>query len=247
MSASSTDGDPIHIGIIMDGNGRWAQLRGRPRTFGHIKGARVAKKIITRCAEEGIGTLTLFAFSTENWLRPQLEVSFLMSLLKRYLDRESDTLVKENIQFSMIGEPDRVPADLMKIIRETEARTAHNTGLKLIFALNYGSRNEITNAVKNIAREVAAGRMDPAQIDESTISGHLQTAKLRDPDLIIRTSGETRLSNFLLWQAAYSEFYFSPVLWPDFTAEHLMDALADFNLRERRYGGVDAAKRQVEA
>ncbi len=230
----------------MDGNGRWAQMRGRPRTFGHIKGARVAKKIITRCMEEGVETLTLFAFSTENWLRPQIEVNFLMTLLKRYLVREADTLVKENIRFLMIGDPDRVPADLMQIIRATEARTATNDGLNLIFALNYGSRAEITAAVQKIATEVADGILDPSQITEQLIQKHLQTAELRDPDLIIRTSGETRISNFLLWQAAYSEFYFSPVLWPDFTVDHLMHALQEFQLRERRYGGFSAPERQIE-
>lgn len=230
----------------MDGNGRWAQMRGRPRTFGHIKGARVAKKIITRCMEEGVETLTLFAFSTENWLRPQIEVNFLMTLLKRYLVREADTLVKENIRFLMIGDPDRVPADLMQIIRATEARTATNDGLNLIFALNYGSRAEITAAVQKIATEVADGILDPSQITEQSIQKHLQTAELRDPDLIIRTSGETRISNFLLWQAAYSEFYFSPVLWPDFTVDHLMHALQEFQLRERRYGGFSAPERQIE-
>jgi undecaprenyl diphosphate synthase len=243
---TSNGKNPIHIGIIMDGNGRWAQMRGRPRTFGHIKGARVAKKIITRCMEEGVETLTLFAFSTENWLRPQIEVNFLMTLLKRYLVREADTLVKENIRFLMIGDPDRVPADLMQIIRATEARTATNDGLNLIFALNYGSRAEITAAVQKIATEVADGILDPSQITEQLIQKHLQTAELRDPDLIIRTSGETRISNFLLWQAAYSEFYFSPVLWPDFTVDHLMHALQEFQLRERRYGGFSAPERQIE-
>lgn len=231
----------------MDGNGRWAQLRGKPRTFGHIKGARVAKKIITRCTEEGIGTLTLFAFSTENWLRPQLEVNFLMSLLKRYLNREAETLVKENIRFTMIGEPTRIPGDLLKIIRETEAATANNTGLNLVFALNYGSRAEIANAVQKIATKVKDGDLDADSITEQTIHDHLQTAQMRDPDLIIRTSGETRLSNFLLWQAAYSEFYFSPILWPDFTADHLMEALANYHLRERRYGRVSVPERQIEA
>lgn len=244
---SSLNRGPIHIGIIMDGNGRWAQLRGKPRTFGHIKGARVAKKIITRCAEAGIGTLTLFAFSTENWLRPQAEVNFLMTLLKRYLGREADNLIRENIRFTTIGEADRLPRDLIQIIRETERRTAHNTGLNLVFAINYGARAEIANAVKAIAMKVDAGEINPTDISEATITQHLQTCQNPDPDLIIRTSGEARLSNFLLWQAAYSEFFFSDVLWPDFTAEDLMHALASFHRRERRYGRVsDIGEQQLE-
>lgn len=237
---------PIHIGIIMDGNGRWAQLRGKPRTFGHIKGARVAKKIITHCAENGIEALTLFAFSTENWLRPQAEVNFLMSLLRRYLVRETENLVKQNIRFTTIGDIERLPGDLVGAIRNAIQRTSANTGLQLVFAVNYGSRAEITSAVRNLARTVQAGDLNADEIDESLISTHLDSYPVRDPDLIIRTSGESRLSNFMLWQAAYSEFLFSPTLWPDFSTEDLDLALLQFQRRERRFGRVGPDVRQLE-
>lgn len=238
--------DPIHIGIIMDGNGRWAKLRGKPRTFGHIKGARVAKQIITHSAQIGINKLTLFAFSTENWLRPQSEVSFLMTLLRRYLARETETLVKENIRFTTIGDPSVLSVDLRSAISDAVERTRQNTGLHLVFAVNYGGRAEITSAVRKLANMVKAGKLQPEEIEDSTLAAQLQTYPDRDPDLIIRTSGETRLSNFLLWQAAYSEFYFSPTLWPDFTGADLDGALDNFYGRERRFGRVDANVRQLE-
>lgn len=237
---------PIHIGIIMDGNGRWAQLRSRPRTFGHIKGARVAKKIITRSAELGVEALTLFAFSTENWLRPQDEVSFLMTLLRRYLIRETENLVKQNIRFTTIGNVERLPADLIVAIRRAELSTAKNTGLKLVFAINYGARKEIADAAQAIALKAKNGELDPLSINEDTLTEHMQTSSVKDPDLIIRTSGESRLSNFLLWQAAYSEFYFTKILWPDFTEEHLEEALASFHQRDRRFGRVSDHGRQLE-
>lgn len=229
---------PKHIAIIMDGNGRWAQLKRRPRTFGHIKGTRVAKKIITECSRRGIQNLTLYAFSTENWFRPQVEVSLLMQILRRYLRRETDNLVKENIRFSVIGDMSRIPADVKQAILKSIEATSDCTGLNLVFALSYGSRQEITEAIKDIAKRVANGELAPNEIDESVINSSLSTFPTPDPDLIIRTSGEQRLSNFLLWQAAYSEFYFTDVLWPNFTEQDLDQALQVFNNRQRRFGRV---------
>ncbi|MGZ3770670.1 MAG: isoprenyl transferase [Bdellovibrio sp.] len=231
---------PKHIAIIMDGNGRWAQLKHRPRSFGHIKGTRVAKKIITACSRRGIQNLTLYAFSTENWFRPQAEVSLLMQILRRYLKRETENLIKENIRFSVIGEMSRIPADVAQTIQASIDATAKCTGLNLVFALSYGSRQEITSAVKKIAQQVANGDLLPDEIDESTINSTLSTYPTPDPDLIIRTSGEQRLSNFLLWQAAYSEFYFTDVLWPNFTESQLDDALQAYELRQRRFGKISA-------
>lgn len=231
---------PKHIAIIMDGNGRWAQLKRRPRTFGHVKGTRVAKKIITECSRRGIQNLTLYAFSTENWFRPQAEVSLLMQILRRYLRRETENLIKENIRFSVIGDMARIPADVKQAILKSIEATSHCTGLNLVFALSYGSRQEITEAVKDIAKRVAQGELSAEDIDESVINASLSTFPTPDPDLIIRTSGEQRLSNFLLWQAAYSEFYFTDVLWPNFTEQDLDQALQVFNNRQRRFGRVVA-------
>ncbi len=229
---------PKHIAIIMDGNGRWAQLKRKPRTFGHIKGTRVAKKIITACSRKGIKNLTLYAFSTENWFRPQAEVSFLMKILRRYLSKETSNLVKENIRFSVIGDLSKVPSDVYNAIQQAREATAKCTGLNLVFALSYGSRQEITLAVRDIAQMVAKGAIKPDEIDEALISTSLSTYPTPDPDLIVRTSGEQRLSNFLLWQAAYSEFYFTETLWPNFTEAHLEEALTAFSVRQRRYGKV---------
>lgn len=231
---------PKHIAIIMDGNGRWAQLKRRPRTFGHIKGTRVAKKIITECSRRGIKNLTLYAFSTENWFRPQDEVSLLMKILRNYLRKETDNLIKENIRFSVIGDLSRIPADVGQAILSSIEATSQCTGLNLVFALSYGSRQEITEAMREIARRVAIGEITPEDIDESMINSTLSTYPTPDPDLIIRTSGEQRLSNFLMWQAAYSEFYFTDVLWPNFTEAHLDDALRSFAGRQRRFGKVSA-------
>lgn len=229
---------PKHIAIIMDGNGRWAQLKRKPRTFGHVKGTRVAKKIITACSRRGIKNLTLYAFSTENWFRPQAEVSFLMKILRRYLKKETSNLVKENIRFSVIGDISKIPQDVKQAIQMAGEATAQCTGLNLVFALSYGSRQEITLTVREIAQRVAAGELSPDDIDEAMISTSLSTYPTPDPDLIIRTSGEQRLSNFLLWQAAYSEFYFTEILWPNFTESHLEEALSAFSVRQRRYGKV---------
>ncbi len=230
---------PNHIAIIMDGNGRWAHIRNKPRVFGHIKGTRIAKKMITSCSRKGIKNLTLYAFSTENWLRPQAEVVFLMNLLRRYLKKERENLVKENIRFSVIGDISKVPDDVRAAITSAMLATAKCTGLNLIFAISYGSRQEIANAVRTILAKVAAGELEPSSVDESVINAALSTYPTPDPDLIIRTSGELRLSNFLMWQAAYSEFYFTSTLWPDFTEADLDKALQDYQSRQRRFGAIE--------
>jgi undecaprenyl diphosphate synthase len=236
---------PKHIAIIMDGNGRWAQLKGKPRTYGHVKGTRVAKKIITACSRKGIKYLTLYAFSTENWFRPQMEVSLLMKILRRYLKKETDNLVKENIRFSVIGDWERLPADVVTAIQKSMEATAGCTGLQLVFALSYGSRQEITQAVRDLAQQVADGSLKPQEIDEAAVNAALSTYPTPDPDLIIRTSGEERLSNFLMWQAAYSEFYFDQSLWPDYTELNLNQALESFSLRQRRFGKVTATNEKL--
>jgi len=229
---------PKHVAIIMDGNGRWAQTKGRPRTYGHIKGARVAKQIISACVEKGLENLTLYAFSSENWLRPQAEVFFLMSLLHRYLKRETASLVRQNIRFNVIGDRSKLPPEVLTVIDYATEQTAQNTGMNLVFAISYGSRQEITEAVRALAKQVEAGELKPEDIDESLIHANLNTAHWPDPDLIIRTSGEHRLSNFLMWQAAYAEFYFCETLWPDFSIEDLDIALLNFLKRERRFGAL---------
>jgi undecaprenyl diphosphate synthase len=227
-----------HIGIIMDGNGRWAQSRHRPRTFGHIKGARVAKKIITASRRMGLKNLTLYAFSTENWLRPEEEVQFLMNLLGRYLKRELAQLIEQNIRFTVIGDISRLPKLLQDETQKAIRATAHCTGMNLIFALSYGSRAEIVEAAKAVAQKVRDDGLDLNKIDEALFSAHLSTYPAPELDLVIRTSGEQRLSNFLLWQAAYAEFFFSETLWPDFTEAEFQSILNEFGSRERRFGRV---------
>lgn len=229
---------PKHVAIIMDGNGRWAQLRRKPRTYGHIKGARVAKQIITACAEKGLENLTLYAFSAENWLRPPTEVLFLMNLLRRYLKRETATLVKQNIRFTAIGDLSKLPEDVVRAINYATETTSENTGMNLIFAISYGSRQEITEAVKKVAQKVLNDELKISEIDEAEVHSCLSTSRFPDPDLIIRTSGEHRLSNFLMWQAAYAEFYFCETLWPEFSKEDLDIALLNFFKRERRFGAI---------
>lgn len=226
----------------MDGNGRWAQLRKHPRTYGHIKGARVAKKIITQCSKRGFDFLTLYAFSAENWLRPEGEVSLLMKLLKRYLKRETENLIKENIRFEIIGDTKKLPIDVLEAVEIAHAKTAHCTGLTVIFALSYGSRQEITRAVQDIIAKVQSGEIPPNEVNEAVLDAHLYTADFSDPDLVIRTSGEERLSNFLLWQSAYSELYFTKTLWPDFTEADLELAIENFESRQRRFGTLVQSK-----
>lgn len=225
-----------HIAIIMDGNGRWATEKGRPRIFGHIKGARVAKKIITQSVELGIKHLTLYAFSTENWNRPPTEVNFLIRLLQRYLARERHHLFEQNIQFKVIGDYHKFPSMVVKEIELTMEQTKNNSGMSLSFALNYGGRQELVQVMQEFAQKIQRGQMRPEEITEELVSQVLEQRSVGEPDLLIRTSGEYRLSNFLLWQATYSELYFTPVLWPDFSEDHLLEAIQSYSQRERRFG-----------
>lgn len=231
---------PSHVAIIMDGNGRWATARGLPRFAGHQRGSEAVREAVEGCSELGVQYLTLFAFSSENWKRPPSEVSDLMGLLRLYVKRELADLHRNNVRIGFIGERDALPRDIQELIAGAEAQTEANHGLRLTIALNYGARNEILEACRTIAHAAARGEVKPDDVNESLFSSHLNTSGLPDPDLIIRTSGEKRLSNFLLWQVAYSEFVFVDTLWPDFTREHLAEALADFQRRERRYGATTA-------
>jgi len=229
---------PRHVAVIMDGNGRWAKLRHKPRVEGHRAGIASVRDVVETSARLGLQVLTLYAFSVENWKRPQSEVTTLMGLLKRYLRSELDTLLRNNIRFRVIGRMGELPADVQDELRRGMERTADRTGLLFNIALNYGGRTEIIDAVRRLAADVAAGRREPGAIDEDTLSSYLYTAGLPDPDLLIRTSGEMRVSNFLLWQIAYAEIWVTDVLWPDFRRKHLLQAVADFQKRERRYGGI---------
>ncbi len=220
----------------MDGNGRWAQNKGRHRAFGHIQGVRVAKKIITAVREVGVPHLTLYAFSTENWNRPRQEVELLMKLLFKYLVRERALLVKQNIRFRVLGQIERLPQEIVKEIIKTVDATAGCTGMTLNMAISYGGREDIVQAFKKAHELILLGKLQPNNVTEETISGLLETAELPDPDLLIRTSGEQRLSNFLLWQSAYTELMFTDSLWPDFTKNDLLRAIEDYNKRERRFG-----------
>jgi undecaprenyl diphosphate synthase len=232
---------PQHIGFIMDGNGRWAKERGLERSAGHKEGAKVFRKIGEYCADVGIKYLTFYAFSTENWNRPKKEVLALMNLFKEYL-REGDTRTGENtirqMRLRFIGEREGLPKDLLKLIEKAERETAHYEKMTVNIALNYGGRAEITHAVKSIAQQVKDGKINIDDITESTICDNIYTAGQPDPDIIVRPSGEYRLSNFLPWQSAYSEFWFSDILWPDFTEEHVNHILEDYQKRNRRFGGV---------
>lgn len=227
---------PQHLAIIMDGNGRWAKSRGYTRAYGHVRGARVAKKMIEKCAGDGVQFLTLYAFSTENWMRPKAEVHFLMQLLARHLKKERESLIKNNIRFQTIGDISSLPATVQKEVATTIAATAGCDGMTLVFALSYGGRQEITQAVKEIAKQIENKQISIADISESLVEKYLSTQNIPDPDLIIRTSGEYRLSNFLLWQAAYSEFYITPTPWPDFKEKDLEASFEFYATRERRFG-----------
>ena len=223
----------------MDGNGRWARQRGLPRTAGHEAGATSVREIVRACGQLGVEVLTLYSFSTENWARPVDEVSALMGLLEHYLRTEEGELMDQQVRLSAIGQVDRLPPIVRALLRDVTRATARNTGLQLVIAVSYGSRAELTDAVRAIAREARDGAVDPDAIDEATISRHLYTAELPDPDLLVRTSGEMRLSNFLLWQVAYSELYVTDVLWPDFRKPHLEVAFEEYRQRQRRYGKVE--------
>jgi len=227
---------PLHVAIIMDGNGRWARARGLPRFAGHRRGADAVRESVEGAGELGIRYLTLFGFSSENWKRPTIEVEDLMGLLRRYLRSEVSELHAKGVRLRVIGDRQRLPRDVVALANDAEALTADNPGLTLTLALSYGGRAELAGAARRIAEGVAAGRIAPGEVDEAQFERHLLTTGLPDPDLLIRTSGEKRISNFLLWQCAYSEMVFFDVLWPDFDRTHLAEALREFGRRERRYG-----------
>lgn len=229
---------PGHIAIIMDGNGRWARERGWPRLRGHEQGARNVERICEACIAEGVKFLTLYAFSTENWKRPAHEVAGLMLLLERFLSEKIAMMDKNGVRLATIGRTADLSGPVRKRLERAIADTARNTGLTLTLALNYGGRDEIVDAIRSIAREVKGGKLDPAAITPETVSGHLYTAGMPDPDLLVRTSGEMRISNFLLWQLSYTEIHVTSRLWPDFGAEDLRAAIADFQSRDRRFGGA---------
>ena len=240
---TSAQNIPQHVAIIMDGNGRWATARGLSRTEGHRKGAEAARHVVTSAGELGIPYLTLFAFSSENWNRPADEVSDLMSLLRYYLKKETAELHKNGARIRVIGDRAALPLDIVKLIENAESLTRDNAKITVVLALNYGGRQDIVFAAKELARQVKAGETDIARIDENSFSRHMMTGDIPDPDLMIRTSGESRISNFLLWQMAYAELYFTDTLWPDFSKKDLEQAIAFFSSRDRRYGGLSQSHR----
>lgn len=229
---------PRHVAIIMDGNGRWASRRGLPRAAGHRQGVEAVRRAVRAAADLGVEYLTVYSFSAENWSRPQEEVSFLLDLLRRFIRTDVADLHKAGIRISVIGDRTGLDSALVKMITEAETLTAGNGKLKLIVAFNYGSRQEITRVAQTIARKVADGKINPDDITQAVFANHLDTAGAPDPDLLIRTGGEQRLSNYLLWQCAYTEFVFLPQYWPDFDAEMLVAAIAEFHSRDRRFGGL---------
>jgi len=226
---------PRHVAVIMDGNGRWARQRNLPRAEGHRAGAKSVREIVEACARTGVSVVTLYAFSRENWKRPKLEVSTLWKLLEEYLKKEDKTLIKNKFRLMVIGQREGLPAAARRQLERVEDLTRNNTRLTVVLALNYGGRTEIVDAVKKI---MAAGKVSPAALDEAVFASHLYTAGLPDPDLLIRTSGEYRISNFLLWQIAYAEIWITGVFWPDFKKKHFLQALVDYQKRERRFGDI---------
>ena len=231
---------PHHVAIIMDGNGRWAAQRGLPRGEGHRRGVEAVRNTVRVATELGIGILTIFSFSSENWSRPRSEILDLMALLRRFIRNDLADLHRNNVRVRVIGERVSLEPDIARLLEEAESLTRANTGLVLVVAFNYGARQEIARAVRRLAEEVEAGRLRPEAITEDLLASRLDTSDLPDPDLVIRTSGEQRLSNFLLWQAAYSELVFVPVFWPDFDRATLEGAIAEYRTRERRFGGLAA-------
>mgnify|MGYP000306317549 CR=1 FL=1 len=229
---------PRHVAIIMDGNGRWAQARGRPRLFGHHAGAKRVREVVEACPALGIKYLTIFAFSTENWKRTQVEVAGLMSLFRRYIAKETRALDARGVRVRFIGDRVRLDAKLTGLMDQLETQTENNDSVHLTIALNYGGRDEVARATKRLAQDVADGKLRPEDVDEETLPRYLDTRVLPDPDLVIRTSGEARISNFLLWQSAYSEYEFIDTLWPDFTAEELSRLCDSYGGRDRRFGAV---------
>lgn len=229
---------PAHIAIIMDGNGRWAKSRFMPRTYGHKVGVETIRKVVKECSRLGVKYLTLYAFSTENWKRPKEEVSALMGLLVKYLRNELEELHKNNVKILTIGDISKLPQACIEELDHAKEKTKDNTGLVMSLALNYGGRNDLVNAVKNISQEVVDGKISVDDIGDDLISSHLSTKESPDPDLVVRTSGEQRLSNFLLWELAYSEFYFADIHWPDFDEKELQKAIFAYQSRDRRFGGI---------
>jgi undecaprenyl diphosphate synthase len=243
-----SEGDiPAHVAIVMDGNGRWARKRKRPRTFGHQAGLKALRRIVEHCGRLGVGQLTVFAFSSENWNRPRHEVNRLMDLFMRALDKEARELHENNVRVRFIGNLSAFSPELQEKVRRAEAQTRNNDRMTLNVAANYGGRWDIVNAARLLAAEVAAGRLQAGQIDESLFRARLALAESGDPDLFIRTGGEMRISNFLLWQAAYTELYFTPVLWPDFDPAALDEAIAAYRSRERRFGLTGEQVRAITA
>jgi undecaprenyl diphosphate synthase len=241
MTASSQPiGVPRHVAIIMDGNGRWAAKRGKPRSWGHRQGVEALRRTVRAAHELGVEILTVYSFSSENWSRPEPEVRFLLELLRRFIRTDVAELHQSGVRIAMIGGRDGLEPGLLDMIEEAEALTRENTELKLVIAFNYGSRQEITRAMQVIAHKVAEGKIDPADVTPAVIANHLDTGGLPDPDLLIRTGGEQRISNYLLWQCAYTEFVFLPDYWPDFDAGMLRRAIDEFRERDRRFGGIKA-------
>lgn len=236
---------PQHIAIILDGNGRWARAKGMPRNYGHAQGSKNVERICEEAWRMGIKYLTVYAFSTENWSRPESEVAALMKLLRNYMKTCLKTAAKNDMKIRVIGDIEPLDDDIKTRIRELEAATVNNGGLNFTIALNYGSRDEIVRASRRMAKDCMEGRLNPDSIDETVFESYLDTHGIPDPDLMIRTSGEQRLSNYLLWQLAYSEFYFTDVPWPDFTKEELEKAVEEFNHRHRRFGGVEEGASDV--
>jgi undecaprenyl diphosphate synthase len=233
---------PAHIGVIMDGNGRWAKARGKLRTEGHVAGVGSLRRLVENCVNYGVQYLTVFSFSSENWNRPKDEISFIFGLLRRFVASDLERLHRNNVRVKIIGSREGLEDSLRRLIAEVETTTAMNTGLKLQVAFNYGGKAELAEATRRLAIQVKEGTLDPAAITEATIDRALYTAGMPDPDLIIRTSGEQRVSNFLLWQAAYAEYYFAEENWPDFDDASFLRALEDFSARDRRFGGVEARR-----
>ncbi|MFF0825873.1 isoprenyl transferase [Brevibacillus sp. NPDC003359] len=229
---------PEHVAIIMDGNGRWASKRSLPRVAGHRAGMKAVKEVVKAADEIGVRYMTMYAFSTENWKRPRDEVDFLMKLPQEFLSTELDELIERGVRIRMLGSKDELPSHTLKALLEAEETTKDNSGLQLNFALNYGGRDELAKAFSVMAAQVKAGELQPEQLTEELISSYLYTSEIPDPDLLIRTSGEIRLSNFMLWQLAYTELWFTDVLWPDFTREHFYQAIVEYQGRARRYGAV---------
>lgn len=237
---------PAHVALILDGNGRWAKKRGLPRQLGHKKGCETLEQVVEDAARLGIRYLTVYGFSTENWKRPEEEVGALMQLFRFYAKRLLAMAEKNNIRVRMIGERGRFASDIVDAINVLEEKTKKNTGMTFVIAVNYGSRDEITRAVRKIMTDVEEGKIAPEDMTEKVFASYLDTAGIPDPDLMIRTSGELRLSNYLLWQLAYSELYVTECLWPDFNKEELLNAIRQYNKRERRFGGVTAVKKEEE-